>query len=56
MRAPLDWMVDVVTNRHRVYQTAYRVVGCPNYRRDVPTDTVAHAVGLVLDATCMGRE
>ena len=48
-------MVDVVTNRNCVYQTAYHVIWCPKYRRDVLTGTVAEETGAMLDAICMER-
>jgi len=48
-------MVDVVTNRNCVYQTAYHVIWCPKYRRDVLTGTVAWETGGMLDAICRER-
>lgn len=48
-------MVDVITNRNCVYQTAYHVVWCPKYRRDVLTGAVARAIGAMLDAICNER-
>ena len=48
-------MVDIVTNRNCVYQTAYHVIWCPKYRRDVLTGTVAEETGAMLDAICMER-
>lgn len=48
-------MVDVVTNRNCVYQTANHVIWCPKYRRDVLTGTVAKETGVVLDAICAER-
>ena len=34
-------MVDVVTKRNYFYQTAYHVIWCPKYRRDVLIGAVA---------------
>ena len=48
-------MVNVVTNRNCVYQTAYHVVWCPKYRRDVLVGATADAVGEMLDAICLER-
>lgn len=48
-------MVDVVTKRHCVYQTAYPVIGCPKYRRDVPIGAVAQETGAMWDAICAQR-
>ncbi|WP_447975607.1 IS200/IS605 family transposase [Nitrospira sp. Kam-Ns4a] len=48
-------MVDVVTNRNCVYQTAYHVIWCPKYRHDVLTGAVAKETGTMLDAICMER-
>ncbi|WP_460431304.1 transposase [Aquaspirillum soli] len=36
-------MIDVVTKRNCVYQTAYHVIWCPKYRRDVLIGAVASA-------------
>lgn len=49
-------MVDVVSNRNCVYQTAYHVVWCPKDRCDVLTGKVANAVEQALDAICAERE
>jgi len=48
-------MVDVVSNRNCVYQTAYHVIWCPKDRRDVLTGTVAEEMGAILDAICAER-
>lgn len=48
-------MADVVVNRNCVYQTAYHVIWCPKYRRDVLTGTVAEEAGAMLDAICAER-
>ena len=48
-------MVDVVTNRNCVYQTAYHVIWCPKDRRDVLIGTVAEETGAMLDAICTER-
>lgn len=48
-------MVDVVTNRNCVYQTAYHVIWCPKYRRDILAGPVADAMDAMLDAICGER-
>jgi putative transposase len=48
-------MIDIVTNRNCVYQTAYHVVWCPKYRCDVLVGNVSIAVGDMLDAICLER-
>ena len=48
-------MVDVVTNRNCVYQTAYHVIWCPRYRRDVLTGTIVEETGAMLDTICAER-
>ncbi|WP_447975024.1 IS200/IS605 family transposase [Nitrospira sp. Kam-Ns4a] len=48
-------MVDIVTNRNCVYQTAYHVIWCPKYRRDVLTGIVAEKTGAMLDMICAER-
>jgi putative transposase len=48
-------MVDIITKRNCVYQTAYHVIWCPKYRRDVLTEIVAEKTGAMLDAICAER-
>lgn len=48
-------MVDVVTNRNCVYQTAYHVIWCPKYRRDILAGPVAGAMDAMLEAICGER-
>jgi putative transposase len=48
-------MFAVVNNRNCVYQTAYHVVWCPKYRRDVLTGLVAEEMAVILDAICADR-
>jgi putative transposase len=48
-------MVAVVNNRNCIYQTAYHVVWCPKYRRDVLTGPVAEEMAVMLDAICTER-
>jgi putative transposase len=48
-------MVDVVTNRNCVYQTAYHVIWCPKYRDDVLSGAVVEETGTMLDAICAER-
>jgi putative transposase len=45
-------MMDVVANRNRVYQTAYHVIWCPKYRRDILKGPVATETAAMLDAIC----
>lgn len=45
-------MTDIVTNRNCVFQTAYHVIWCPKYRRDVLTGAAAEATGAMLDSIC----
>ncbi|QUV78419.1 IS200/IS605 family transposase [Chloracidobacterium thermophilum] len=48
-------MVDIASNRNCVYQTAYHVVWCPKYRRDVLTGPAAEEMAVMLDAICAER-
>jgi len=48
-------MVDLVKNRNCLYQTAYHVIWCPKYRRDVLTGPVAAEVNTVLESVCCER-
>ena len=48
-------MVNIVSNRNCVYQTAYHVIWCPKCRRDVLIGTVAEETGAMLDALCAER-
>jgi putative transposase len=48
-------MVDLVTNRNCVYQTAYHVIWCPKYRSDVLRGPIAAEMGTLLDAVCAER-
>ncbi len=48
-------MVDIVTNRNCVYQTAFHVVWCPKYRHGVLTGMVAQETGAMLDTICEER-
>ena len=48
-------MVDVVANRNRLYQAAYRVIWWPKYRRAVLTGEVATEVNHLLEAVCRER-
>ena len=45
-------MVDIVSNRNCVYQTAYHVIWCPKYRRDILVGVIAEETGNMLDALC----
>ena len=48
-------MVALVTNRNCVYQTAYHVIWCPKYRRDVLTEAIAAEVNTLLESVCGER-
>jgi putative transposase len=48
-------MVNVVSNRNCIYQTAYHVVWCPKYRRSVLTGEIAEEVWVILDMVCAER-
>lgn len=48
-------MIDIVVNRNCVYQTAYHVVWCPKYRRNVLIGSVAQEMAAILDAICQER-
>ena len=46
-------MIDIVTKRNCVYQTAYHVIWCPKYRKSILEKEVATAIDKILDAVCM---
>ena len=48
-------MVDVVTKRNCVYQTAYHVIWCPKYRWSILAGPVGDAMDAILDAICAER-
>jgi putative transposase len=48
-------MVNIVTNRNCLYQTAYHVIWCPKYRHDVLTGTVGEEAGIMMDTICTER-
>ena len=48
-------MADIVSNRNCVYQTAYHVVWCPKYRRDVLEGDVASTLDGLIDSVCSER-
>ncbi|RMH30873.1 MAG: IS200/IS605 family transposase [Nitrospirae bacterium] len=48
-------MVDIVTNRNCVYQTAYHVIWCPKYRCGVLTGAVAEETETMLNTICAER-
>ena len=48
-------MVETVFQRNCVYQTAYHVVWCPKYRKEILTGSVAEALGAVIDEICALR-
>lgn len=45
-------MINIVTNRNCVYQTAYHVIWCPKYRNSILEKDVAVELGSVLDEIC----
>lgn len=45
-------MVDIVSNRNCVYQTAYHVIWCSKYRRDILVGVIAEETGNMLDSLC----
>ena len=45
-------MVEVVSNRNCVYQTAYHMIWCPKYRRDMLIGTIATETESMLDRIC----
>lgn len=49
-------MVTIVTNRNCIYQTAYHVIWCPKYRRDILVGDIATEMNAMLDAICQERE
>jgi len=55
-KCPTMWdMVDVVMNRNCVYQTAYHVIWCLKYRRDILAGEVVVTLGTMLDEICHER-
>ena len=48
-------MVEIVFQRNCVYQTAYHLVWCPKYRKEILTGSVAEALGAVIDEICALR-
>jgi putative transposase len=42
-------MVDIVSNRNCVYQTAYHLIWCPKYRRDILVGPIATETANMLD-------
>lgn len=49
-------MVQVVFNRNCVYQTAYHVVWCPKYRRNVLIGRITEYLTALLNEICEQRE
>lgn len=48
-------MVEIVANRSCLYQTAYRVIRRPKYRRAILNGAVADETAALLDAICAER-
>lgn len=49
-------MVDIVYNRNCVYQTAYHVIWCPKYRKQVLTGEIAEVLRINISAICKERD
>lgn len=49
-------MVKVRSHGGVVYRSAYRVMWCTKYRREVITDDVAERLGQVIREVCAGRD
>jgi putative transposase len=45
-------MINIITNRNCIYQTAYHVIWCPKYRKDIITGRIAIETGKFLDEIC----
>lgn len=45
-------MVNIIYSRNCVFQTAYHVVWCPKYRKQVLSGEVAEYVGTLIDTIC----
>ena len=45
-------MVEVVHSRNSVYQTAYHVVWCPKYRKQILNGNIADSVSEMIDQIC----
>ena len=48
-------MLSVRTNRNCVYQTAYRMVFCPKYRKAILTGAVVETLNGLLEQICQER-
>ena len=48
-------MVEVVTNRNCVYQTAYHVVWCPKYRKPILKGAIARVLTRLLEDICQEK-
>lgn len=55
LSATMWCMVDVVANRNCVYQTAYHIVWCPQYRHDVLSGDVAETLSGLVVTICGER-
>jgi len=45
--------VKIIHNRNCVYQTAYHVIWCPKYRKQILTGDVARATSDIIDMICV---
>ena len=48
-------MVDIVYQRNCVYQTAYHVVWCPKYRKQILVGPVSVALDAMIEEICAAR-
>ena len=49
-------MVEIVYNRNCVYQTAYRVIWCPKYRKQILTGGIVETLRFAINAICIERK
>jgi putative transposase len=49
-------MVNIIYKRNCVYQTAYHVIWCPKYRKQVLIGGVADYINSLIDTICMERK
>ena len=49
-------MVEIVYNRNCVYQTAYHVIWCTQYRKRILKGEITEALRLAITAICIERE
>ena len=49
-------MVEIISNRNCIYQVAYHVIWCPQYRHNILTGEVATVMSEALDNICLENE